>query len=408
MAHGVLFGVRKLPHLLVALSTVALIGCEQLQQPTDQGSIARSQTTPVAVFGGRTWISFSTGYQHTCGVDDANTAWCWGANTYGQLGVATAANTCTEVFTCAFRPLEVSGGHDFIKVVASVTYTCGLRTDGKAMCWGGGFLTNGTGYLGNDSLTRRTAPTLVIADSLFTDIEIGIDNACALTASGTAWCWGENDWGELGDGTAIPRLKPVPVLGGATYTKLAMGWSHTCGILPDQTAQCWGLNTYGQVGVDTVYPAGTVGRELLPRAVTNSGAYTSIVGGADHTCALAVDGQIACWGRNDSFGQLGDGSGVLLRRTPATIGDNRTYTSVASGPFSVCGRANTGTAYCWGNNAYGGLGNGTRSVLPIAVPDDVLGGPFTDVRSGGFHSCALDGTQKMFCWGDIKYGALGK
>jgi len=399
----------KIPRRLALLAAFALVGCEQLNQPTDiSGSVARSQLSPVPVFGDRSWISFSAGYQHTCGIDNTNAAWCWGANTYGQLGVATAANTCTDVFTCAFRPLQVTGGHSFSKIVASVTHTCALRTDGKAMCWGGGFLAGGAGYLGNDSTIRRAAPTLVIADSLFTDIEIGIDNACALTASGKAWCWGENDWGEVGDGSAIPRYKPVPVIGGATYIKLALGWSHTCGLLVDGTAQCWGLNAYGQAGIDTIYASNVQPRQLTPLAVDNSGIYSNIVGGGEHTCALTTGGTIECWGRNENAGQLGAGVGITLRRTPGSIAGGHTFNAISSGPYTTCGRASTGTVYCWGSNVYGGVGDGTRSVLPWPAPVPVLGSPWAAVSSGGFHGCALDATQKMFCWGDKKYGALGK
>jgi alpha-tubulin suppressor-like RCC1 family protein len=399
--------MRRLPHLLVLLAAISLAGCEQLTAPSDNGNGARSQTTPAVVFGTQVWTSISAGYQHTCAIDNANAAWCWGANTYGQVGVATAAGNCPDVSTCAVRPLQVNGGHAFTKIDAGVTNTCALRADGKVYCWGGGFLPGGVGYLGNDSLTRRTTPTLVIADSLFTDISVGIDNVCALTASGQAWCWGENDWGEIGDGTITPRLKPVLVPGGATYSKISQGWSHTCGLLADATAQCWGLNIYGQVGVDTVYAVEANPVELSPRAVENSGLYTEISAGAEHTCARTTAGIIECWGRNEDGGQLASPD-LTLRRTPGAIGDGRTYTMLESGAFSNCGIANTTTTYCWGFNVYGALGNGTRSVLPVTTPVAVLGGPWTTVSNGGFHTCAIDAAGKAYCWGDRKYGQIGK
>lgn len=95
-------------------------------------------------------------------------------------------------------------------------------------------------------------------------------HACAFFADGTVGCWGDNRSGQLGDGTTIPRLTPTPVTV-VTFSSLAT-----------QTRP--------------VFPV------LLPLRNT-----VQIVTGGIHTCAIAANGAVLCWGDNH-FGQLGIGS----------------------------------------------------------------------------------------------------
>jgi len=45
-----------------------------------------SRPSPTAVSGGLAFSFISSGLFHTCGISTSNEAYCWGANTYGQLG----------------------------------------------------------------------------------------------------------------------------------------------------------------------------------------------------------------------------------------------------------------------------------------------------------------------------------
>lgn len=389
---------------LAALITVA--ACASLTEPTDQGLSRRSQATPVEVFGGSSWIEVSAGYRHTCAIATGGTAWCWGSNEFGQLGVATVTS-CADVNTCARRPVEVGGGHTFVKIAAGVTHTCALKANGEAWCWGGGYASGRAGYLGTGMLQQSVTPVPVDADSAFTAIAVGAENSCALTASGQAWCWGENGYGELGDSSQTARLAPVPVRTTARYQRITVGVAHSCALKLTGTAVCWGRNRFGQLGSGDVPYNSTTLVSVIPARVTGEQNYREISAGESHTCALRTDDRIDCWGLNENAGQLGDGSGLTHRGTPGVVAADSSWSTMTSGLFTVCARTTAGAPLCWGSNYYGAVGNGLRSALPEQLPVATMGGPFVRFAGGGHHMCGLTATNRLFCWGDRNYGQIG-
>ena len=81
-----------------------------------------------------------------------------------------------------------------------------------------------------------------------------------------------------------------------------MGEAHVCGIGTDDALRCWGDNTYGQLG-------GRVARPWPVEPVTpvqDEGWY-SVEAGWLHTCGVRQDGTTWCWGNNE-YGQVGDGT----------------------------------------------------------------------------------------------------
>lgn len=391
---------------LVVLLT--LVGCEAFNDPSDRGAADRSQVTAVEVFGARTWTAVSAGLQHTCALDNAGKAWCWGANTYLQLGEATA-NTCADVGTCARRPLEVSGAHVFTDIAAGATHTCALKANGEVWCWGGGLEGSGAGFLGTGAILKSVAPVKVTADSAFVAIAVGASNSCALTASGQAWCWGKNARGEVGDSSQVARTVPVPVRTDARFTGITLGNSHSCGLRDNGVVLCWGWNRFGQLGVEQVSYNNVAALELLPRRVAGTGTYAEVHAGANHTCARLTTGGIDCWGMNQDAGQLGDSLGLTHRGVPGAIASTETFTVLDVGHVSACARTTAGAARCWGGNFYGAIGNGVRSPLPEQAPVAMAGSvvSFTRFSGGGYHMCGLDAAGKLYCWGDKAYGQIG-
>ena len=286
-------------------------------------------------------------------------------------GSATRTVTPTRLSEVAPRGLvrvRTDAGQSslFTSLVAGWFHTCGLVSGGTAYCWGWneyGQLGDGTSGYG----TYRTAPVAVSGGLSFTALAAGQQHTCGLVAGGTTYCWGSNAWGQIGDGTVgTYRTAPVAVSGGRTFTSLVAGALHTCGLVAGGTAYCWGYNNYGQIGDGTSGVNGdSSANRTTPVAVSGGLTFTALVAGGRHTCGLVLGGYAYCWGFNQ-YGQLGDETTGNIRKAPVAVSGGLTYTALVAGVFHTCGLATGGTAYCWGSNGSGQLGDGTTGTNRLA------------------------------------------
>ena len=187
-----------------------------------------------------TFATVDAGVDHTCGVTTSGDAYCWGDNSYGELGDGTIDTTRTT-------PVLVSGGLRFAAVSAGKNHTCGMTTGGNAYCWGENFY----GQLGDGTTTDRVTPRLVSGGLTFATVSAERDHTCGVTTSGVAYCWGWNSSGQLGNGTTTDRNTPVRVSGGLNFASVSAATNHTCGVTPGGAAYCWGSNYNGQLGDGT-------------------------------------------------------------------------------------------------------------------------------------------------------------
>ena len=273
-----------------------------------QGQVGDGETSqqnkyaPVAVAGDRTYTTINPGANHTCALDTTGKAWCWGGDGQGQVGDGDTSQQNK------YEPVAVAGDRTYTTITAGDEgseggpHTCALDTAGKAWCWGG----NGLGRLG-DGVTgqqNKYAPAPVAGDRTYTTISAGGAHTCALESTGKAWCWGYAHWGQIGDGDTSPEDKyvPVAVAGDRTYTTINPGGAHTCALESTGKAWCWGWNSTGQVG------DGDTSQQFkyVPVAVAGDRTYVAIPAGGNHTCALDTTGKAWCWG-SASWGQIGDG-----------------------------------------------------------------------------------------------------
>jgi alpha-tubulin suppressor-like RCC1 family protein len=248
--------------------------------------------TPVAVHGLKGVAAVATGAASACALTTAGGVFCWGDNTYGELGNASTTSSGT--------PVPVQGLASGVMQVSVGSYSaCALLMDGTVDCWGDNHL----GQLGNGTTMISTAPAPVSGLGAAKAVAMGWFSACAATSAGTLQCWGDNTFGELGNDTTTSSLVPVPLLsvpGGAS--SVAVGEGSACAIV-DGGAMCWG-SPAGGLGIG---PAN--GYVLVPTQVVGlTAGVTDITVGEASTCAV-VDGGVRCWG-NNTAGQLGNGGAV--------------------------------------------------------------------------------------------------
>jgi hypothetical protein len=282
---------------------------------------------------------------------------CWGYNHYGELGNGTRAESSV--------PVNVSGlttGGAAISVGSNVD-VCALTTAGGVKCWGSNYY----GGLGNGTWTDSSTPVNVTGlTSGVAQISAGGGTNCAVTSGGGAKCWGYDFDGELGNG--LPRVDsstPVDVSGLTSgVAQISAGGDHTCAVTTAGGAKCWGQDRSGQVG--NGFFDGKIAHPVDVTGLTSGVAQISA--GSFYTCAVTTGGGVECWGDNGS-GQLGDGT-TIDSSTPVDVtGLTSGVAQISAGGDHTCAVTTGGRVECWGDNGYGGLGNGTnrRSLIPTDV-----------------------------------------
>ncbi|MFA5302970.1 MAG: archaellin/type IV pilin N-terminal domain-containing protein [Candidatus Nanoarchaeia archaeon] len=194
-------------------------------------------STPAAVPDSDKYVKVAAAMDYTCAITTNGTLKCWGLNFNGQLGIG---NT-----TQMLLPIEVLDSDNYVSVSASVTHTCGITADGTAKCWG----SNGNGQLGIGNTTQMLSPIEVLDSDNYVSVSAGAYYSCAINNGSTIKCWGSNGNGQLGIGNTTEMNSPINVDDSDKYLSLSSRYGeHTCAITADGTAKCWGSAGSGQLG----------------------------------------------------------------------------------------------------------------------------------------------------------------
>ncbi|MEZ4866391.1 MAG: hypothetical protein R3C14_34050 [Caldilineaceae bacterium] len=355
------------------------------------GSTA-SSSVPVDVSGMNSGVStISAGGFHTCALTTAGSVWCWGYNTYGQLGNNSTVGSSV--------PVAVSGlGSGVSAISAGNNHTCALTNTGGVKCWG----YNSSGQLGNGSTASSSVPVDVSGlGSGVNAISAGSSHTCTVATAGGVKCWGSNAWGQLGNNSTASSSVPVDVSGLSNgVSMISAGGSHTCAVT-NGGVKCWGYNTYGQLGNNST------AESSAPVDVSGLGSgVNAISAGSNHTCAVTSTGGSKCWGYN-SFGRLGNNSTAESSVPVDVSGLTSGVSTISASDFLTCSLTSAGGAKCWGNNGYGRLGNNSTAESSVPVDVDGLSSGVSMISAGGFHTCAVTSAGGVKCWGYNSSGQLG-
>ena len=104
------------------------------------------------------------------------------------------------------------------------------------------------------------------------------------------------------------------------------------------------------------------------------------------------------------------GLGLLVPASQPALAASQGSTSIARGSNHACA-VESGTAYCWGSDDDGQLGDGSTldSSIPVAVNTSgaLAGKTLTQIAIGGTNTCAVDTDGALYCWGSNALGSLG-
>jgi alpha-tubulin suppressor-like RCC1 family protein len=377
-------------------------------------------TSQRAETSGRRWLQVSAGSSHTCALATDGRAYCWGANTDGQLGTGALGDT-------ALAPASVAGGLRFIQIGTGAYHSCGITVGAEGYCWGD----NRYGQLGSGTAVRHSPVPILIAGGLrLTQINGGFRHGCAITTAGEAYCWGDNSAAQLG----AARTGEICSLGDQPYHQIpcsrfplrvsadsqrfatvSAGDFHTCALDESGGAHCWGHATFGQLGrpgsdVCAGYDT-SVDCSIRPGEVVGGVAWVTLVAGLATTCGLTADGRVYCWG-DRRFGLfVGDSTSAGPPYAPRPVGGRLTYRALAvtRSPAYACGITAGGALYCWGALPW----HFRRDPLSVEVvftpgPERVpTEARFVAIMAGTQHVCGLSAAGDLFCFGANHYGQLG-
>jgi alpha-tubulin suppressor-like RCC1 family protein len=337
-------------------------------------------------------------YSHVCALQRAGTVKCWGSNASGELGDGTAL-LYTGPGVNSTTPVSVTGLLDAKHIAAGGQTSCAIKADGSVLCWGFGY----DGQVGPGAPTSGSRdshiPVAVPNVSNAVSIAMSKDLSCAVLSDATVKCWGKNFSNQSSSAA-------TSVAGVGNVAALTLGNKHACALKTDASVACWGQYNYAGAPALQTTPVAIVDASNAP--LTNVLAVSS---GLDHTCALKEDGSVFCWGLDDK-GQLGDGLNVD-RNTAGRVVDGQVVAqalqnskTISAGDYHTCAIQATSKVACWGSNAGGQLGNGTTNQYD--QPVEVLGlTGIVELGSGAYHTCALKNDGSVYCWGVGTNGQLG-
>lgn len=224
--------------------------------------------------------------------------------------------------------------------------------------------------------------------------------SCARYRSGGVACWGTST--AFGAGTsATTQALPVSVAGVSDAAELSAGNGFFCVRRASGVVACWGHNESGQLG-----DGSSVSFRATPAAVMGVANAVEIAAGDNGACARLTDGTVRCWGSN-SFGEVGDGSVSATVRVPVEVMGVRDAVEVTHGWLHACVRLRSGAVQCWGANASGQLGDNSQGA-PRRTPVTVVGlADAEEITAGTSHTCARRRTGAIVCWGSNGSGELG-
>ena len=355
------------------------------------------RSSPVAVLSAMSFTKLSgnkvDGFDGNVGISEDGSAYAWGYNAFGQLGVGDVLPRSS--------PVAVLGGFKFRSIAAASSRVLAIAADGTPYAWG----FNDVGQLGLGDVTPRSSPIAVLGGLKFREVYTAGFSSFGLTFNNDLYAWGFNTNGELGVGDTTVRSSPVAVVGGLKFKKIVTALNSVYGLTTDNDLYAWGVNSDGQLGVGDVIPRSSpvavLGGLKFQDITTDPALGTWVLG-------LTTAGTPYAWGIN-AVGMLGVND-IIPRSSPVAVVGGLTFRKIFTTHATGFGITEDGDVYAWGAGINGELGD--NAFVNRSSPVLVVGGysfkELSCVRSltqGAILGLAEDG--KLYAWGSNAHGQLG-
>ncbi|KAH9260563.1 hypothetical protein BASA81_001030 [Batrachochytrium salamandrivorans] len=200
------------------------------------------RTSPVNITVSGGIQSISLGLAHACFVVVGGELYCMGLNIYGQLGIGNKADQAAPT------PVADLAAENIVSVACGVDHTCAVDAAGAMFCWG----KDSYGQLGNPSIISDAPnPVQVLGiTSGAASAWAGWYNSFVLMQNGTVWAFGKDQYGVFGTGSTGNQLVPIVYGQGVSgVVEIRGGYTTTCVLLQNDQVKCTGSNHVGQFGV---------------------------------------------------------------------------------------------------------------------------------------------------------------
>jgi alpha-tubulin suppressor-like RCC1 family protein len=175
----------------------------ELGNGTTVTSLVPVMVTTTGALSGKRVAALAAGQYHMLALCTDGTLVAWGYNKRGQLGNDSLAASSQPVAIGSFGALA---GKTPVGISAGAYHSLARCADGTVAAWGA----NPFGQLGVAGMAQSMLPVAVNLAAV-TQLAAGGSHSLACGADGTLFAWGDNADGQLGDTTTTSRAAPAAV-----------------------------------------------------------------------------------------------------------------------------------------------------------------------------------------------------
>lgn len=184
------------------------------------------------------------------------------------------------------------------------------------------------------------------------------------------------------------------------FNSVSSGQFHSCGVAVDSTLWCWGDGRSGALG------NGRSAIERFPQPVVLPTPFKEVKAGGGFTCARSTEDRVYCWGHSQVVAGW-----PATKLIPVRVALDLEAQQLTVGRRHACVLDNVGMASCWGFNVDGqtGIGSGGVNAALVAEPTAVSTElRFKMIAAGGNFTCGVSADNRVYCWGSNSDSILGR